>query len=383
MSAASLRRHALAAMVVVCGCGRTDPLRGAPASAPPDVSVSCPAPGRVEGRVCATDGTTWLNGAAVSVDAIDCAGNATKVTATSGADGTFELSGVPPGVWPLTVATGAFASTQTVTVEPGELTLLPVGVCVVQGPVKIAVVTGTGDRIEKLLDQLDLQYTLVRGDESNWLGEAAPFFADLATLEQFDLIFVDCAAAHGASSLIDFGPSAAQIEANLAAFVDHGGSLYASDWALLFSAYAAPGSFNFSLQNAGAASDPVDTRQLMGFAPQTLTAQVKDSGLAGFLGKDSLTIVFPNSAGAVTNHWGLIDSVADAQVLVQADGVEWCSDDSCAHSGGARDAVPLAVLRKVGPTGRKGGNVVYTSFHNIAQPGEDVAQLLKYLVLNL
>jgi hypothetical protein len=29
------------------------------------------------------------------------------------------------------------------------------------------------------------------------------------------------------------------------------------------------------------------------------------------------------------------------------------------------------------------GSVVYTSFHNVAQTGTDVAQVLKYLVLNL
>ena len=31
----------------------------------------------------------------------------------------------------------------------------------------------------------------------------------------------------------------------------------------------------------------------------------------------------------------------------------------------------------------KGGNVVYTSFHNIAQTGDDVAQILKFIVLHL
>ena len=32
---------------------------------------------------------------------------------------------------------------------------------------------------------------------------------------------------------------------------------------------------------------------------------------------------------------------------------------------------------------QKGGNVYYTSFHNIAQPGNDVADILKYIVFRL
>ena len=45
--------------------------------------------------------------------------------------------------------------------------------------------------------------------------------------------------------------------------------------------------------------------------------------------------------------------------------------------------VPLAVSVKVTPAGQSGGRVLYTSFHNIQQNGDDVGKLLKYLVLHL
>jgi hypothetical protein len=50
---------------------------------------------------------------------------------------------------------------------------------------------------------------------------------------------------------------------------------------------------------------------------------------------------------------------------------------------GFRDGVPLAVKVKVTGADMHGGQVLYTSFHNIAQVGPDVAQMLKYLVLSL
>ena len=67
---------------------------------------------------------------------------------------------------------------------------------------------------------------------------------------------------------------------------------------------------------------------------------------------------------------------------MSANGVITCGDSACTTAGPMRSSVPLAVRVRAGTTGH-GGNVVYTSFHNVAQSGNDVAQVLKYLVLNL
>ena len=42
-----------------------------------------------------------------------------------------------------------------------------------------------------------------------------------------------------------------------------------------------------------------------------------------------------------------------------------------------------AVRFKLTAPSEKGGWVLYTAFHNIAQPTADVSNVLKYLVLNL
>ncbi len=151
----------------------------------------------------------------------------------------------------------------------------------------------------------------------------------------------------------------------------------------MFAVYAAPGTFDVLTPTMDAITSPLDTTRLQGYAPQTVSATVSHSGLAAFLGKSSVSITFPKQPGATSSHWGLMENVTGADVLVEADGVQTCGDYNCQLIGPSRDAVPLAVRLKLTPPDQRGGDVVYTSFHNIAQPGQDVAQMLKYLVLHL
>ena len=104
--------------------------------------------------------------------------------------------------------------------------------------------------------------------------------------------------------------------------------------------------------------------------------------VAAFLGKSTVNIAFPRQSGANSLHWGLMSGTS-GEVLVTADGVVTCGDATCGTAGAMRSNVPLAVRVRAGAAGQRGGNVVYTSFHNVAQSGPDVAQVLKYLVLNL
>ena len=343
----------------------------------------CTNQGSITGRVCAPDLATWLNGATVALDGTDCNGQPTHVETTSAADGTFTLPGAPPGDWRIKATLGAFSQETPVTVRAGASTAIPDNqLCVAQKTVRIAVVTGSGDKIEDLLTSLRLQFTLFRGDSSMWTTEAEPFLADLNALKQYDLVFIDCAAAKSSGNTIDLGPNAARIQANLRAYVQQGGSVYGSDWALLFSIAAAPTTINFATSGGAAINSPFDATVLKGYAPQTVTARVDDSGLAQFLGKSTLSITFPRQAGANSLHWGLMASTS-GQVLVSAASVVTCPDPACGSAGPNRTNVPLAVRVRAGMPGQRGGNVVYTSFHNVAQSGNDVAQVLKYLVLNL
>ena len=343
----------------------------------------CTDQGAVTGRVCAPDLATWLNGATVALDGTDCHGQPAHVETISSADGTFTLSGAPPGDWTIKATLGAFSQATPVAVRAGASTAIPDNqLCVAQKTVRIAVVTGAGDRIEDLLTSLRLQFTVFRGDSSTWTTEAEPFLSDLNALKQYDLVFIDCAAAKSSGTTIDLGPNAARIQQNLLAYVQQGGSVYGSDWALIFSLAAAPTGITFATSGGAAVASPFNATVLKGYAPQTVSARVDDAGLAQFLGKATLSITFPKQTGANSLHWGLMASTT-GQVLVSAASVVTCPDTACATAGPNRSNVPLAVRVRKGQAGVRGGNVVYTSFHNVAQSGTDVAQVLKYLVLNL
>ncbi len=343
----------------------------------------CGNEGSVTGRVCAPDQQTWVNGAAVFIDGTDCHGQAFHVETASATDGTFNLTGVPPGSWTVKATLGAFTQETPVTVNASAATAIPDNqLCVAQKAVRIAVVTGAGDKIEDLLTSLRLNFTLFGGDTSTWTSEAEPFLADLNKLKQYDLVFVDCAAAKASGTVIDLGPRAALIKQNLRAYAQQGGSVYSSDWALVFTLAAAPTDFSYVMQPGSAVTNPFDAKVLKGFAPQTVSARVDDSGLAQFLGKSTLNITFPKQSGANSLHWGLMGATT-GEVLVSAVSVQTCPDVQCNNPGSSLANVPLAVRVRVGAAGQRGGNVVYTSFHNVAQQGTDVAQVLKYLVLNL
>jgi len=340
--------------------------------------------GEVQGKVCATDQMTWLNGAAVTIDAVDCSGNPASLSTTTGNDGSFHFANVPAGQWTVHATLGAFSQDLPVTVTAGQVFQIPDNqLCVAQRTVKIAVISGMGDKIEDLLTSLNLTYTLIGGDSATWNTQAEPFLSDLTQMKKYDLIFIDCAAARGTNSTIDFGTNAATIESNLNAYVRGGGSLYASDWALLFALYAAPGGFSFQTQNPGAIINPLNTKELMGYAPQTVTAQIVDPGLQAFLMKSSVSISFPKQTGAVSLHWGLMNAVPGATILAEANGVQTCADTTCSSAGSTINQIPLAMKVKLTPASERGGSVLYTSFHNIGQSGGDVAQILKWMVLTL
>jgi hypothetical protein len=120
-----------------------------------------------------------------------------------------------------------------------------------------------------------------------------------------------------------------------------------------------------------------------GYAPQVLTATVTEPGLSEFLGKPSVAITFPIEPGAVALHWALMNPAPGATVLLRADDVATCADIGCTAAGDLKNRVPLAVKVKLSPIGARGGNVVFTSFHNISQASGDTTRILEYLVFNL
>ena len=388
----------ISALIAGCSCGAehlvkteepppsSDSGTAAPADPPPPANDLCPAAvGAVTGRVCAPDQKTWLNGAHILVQ-INCHGTPKTIETTSAADGTFKLESVPEGKQTVVAELGSFRNTYDVTVTANATIAIPDDqLCFRKDELKLAVLTGGGDKIETLLTSLNLSFTTFgAATAAEFAAQGEPFLSDLSKMKAFDVIFIDCAAAR-ANGNIDLGRNSAAIVSNLKAFVQQGGSLYASDWAFVFLDLSWAAQFDFLLRTGGPVTSPFDPRNLMGYAPQIVSAKIEDPALATFLGKAAVQVAFPKETGASSLHWGLMqDARNGARILLSAD-VQSCEtkDNLCSTPGLKLRAVPLAVAYKATPAGQKGGNVVYTSFHNIAQPTGEVAQILKYLVFNL
>jgi hypothetical protein len=325
-----------------------------------------------------------VNGAEVVIEATDCDGSDFPVKAVTDENGYFTLNDVPVGAWNVRAELGQFTQDIQVTVTADTTnTLKEDELCVAQKDVKIAVITGMGDKIEDLLDSLSLTYTTYSGKDQ-WSAQGEPFLRDLAAMKQFDIIFVNCGAARNTQggSNINLGNKAAQIQANLRDYVQAGGSLYASDWSLLFAYSVDSTKIEFATRTGAAIANGIKTNEFMGYAPQNVTTQITEPALSAFLGKSSVNINFPQSS---STHWGLMENIAtDVGVLVNAPSVKLCgaSNSNC-DAGLSATNIPFAVRYKLTPPGERGGWVTYTSFHNQAQTGDDVANILKFLILHL
>lgn len=357
-----------------------------PDSSSEDGGLQCGSISSVAGRVCSPEARDWIAGATVTLETMDCHGVPLTLTATSGVAGWFELDQVPPGTWTLTVQAGMFSQTYTVTVPQNGQVLIPTDQLCVRGDVvRVAVVTGFGDHIETLLTNLGIHADTFDGN-SGWATSAAPFLSDLAALQRYDIVFIDCGAAT-TSYTSDLGPSAAQITSNLRSYVMGGGSLYASDWAVSFLALAFPQMVVPDLRTQPSVMLPFQTTELAGYAPQTIAASVVDVPLSQAIGTNQVSITFPDMSGARSANWGLLDlSTTHADVLVQGQattcsaGATTCNQTS---TPGPVVSAPLAVRFKLTPANQQGGNVYYTAFHNIAQTGTGVSDILRWIVFHL
>jgi hypothetical protein len=360
------------------------PDMGFPDASEPLDAGQCDPPGSISGRVCSPAQHDFIGGATVTVNATDCHGQSVNQSATTASDGSFTIGGIPAGQWTVTAVAGAFSRTYMVTVVSGQSTTIPVDDLCLMQPVKIAVVTGRGDHIETLLGNLGISFDTFDG--THYSTGARPLFEDPNRLKGYNLIFIDCAAAE-ARGQVDLGPNAAMIEQNLKDYVQNGGSIYSSDWGVAILALSFPSLIQPTL-SSGSVADPFATNLLMGYAPQTVIAQVVDSNLSMAIQTGTVSITFPDQVGARSSHWGLLSTPppAGARVLVQAQ-IQTCDTTAMYCDGraspGPQATAPLAVAFKLTPAGTRGGNVYYTAFHNIAQAGNDVASILKYIVFHL
>src|SRR5262245_18911886 len=80
------------------------------------------------------------------------------------------------------------------------------------------------DKIQDLLDDLGLDYDVIKGVSGN---DHVQFLRDPSALAKYDLVFFNCGLSENWTQYRE------EVSANLENYVKNGGSVYASDWAFL------------------------------------------------------------------------------------------------------------------------------------------------------
>jgi hypothetical protein len=321
----------------------------------------------LKGRVCAPNEQVFLNGAVVSIDAVDCDGSAVHLEVTSGLDGSYEFPEVPCGTWTVEIVKGSFTVSYGVPIEAGvdhDVTGAAEKLCFLATSATIAVMEGSWDDIGSLLSKLGLAYDTYTVEDEGKAGTILGLLSDPGKLSQYDILVANCGAYHGWMP-IDFP----EVMPNVRDFVLAGGSLYTSDYAWVYGEWAFPEAIEF-FKSDDVLDMYTDESPQMLQTGLTIEATVVDGTLASWLGKVEIPIV--------------VDS--GPQIAPQAVG-----PGSFGHAVGhvfqpfgGDDAIDATIPLAISYVPAAGaGRVIYTNFHNDAQATADMLAILDYLVFTL
>ena len=330
-----------------CDCG-LEPLAQIPgkphvdAPAPPD---DPPATGSIEGRVCTTDGTTWLAGADVVIAPV----NGDRVTGTTDADGRFHVDGVAVGPQRVHITLGAVSVVKEATVVADQTTVIPDDVCGLNPALRIAVVHGSNyDLVEGVLGDLGIDPSTIDVYQSDWANQLLTG----GGLDAYDILMINCRAEQSAFM------SNPEMQQALRDFVANGGSVYVSDQSYDIVEVAFPSEVDFfGNDNARKDADQGDRVDV--------DATVLDSSLASRLGAPTVALHFGLTTWAV-----MTNTAPDVTVYIKAD-VPLLNGDTI------HDA-PMTIGFTHGA-----GKVVYSSFHEEPGIGAGQEQILKLLMFEL
>jgi uncharacterized protein YjdB len=291
--------------------------------------------GTVTGTVTAADGTTPIGDALVEVEGTSAfrtsayGGSATNsgvpISTRSAANGTYTLQNVPAGPRVIIATRGAFQARVNVTVVANQTVAAPKAALVSTG--KLAYVRGVFDAIQNVATGL-----------GNTVEEIS--VTDLANSTitfKYRMIFLNCGLPESAAE------NAATI-ANLRAFMESGGTIYASDYASVYVKGL------FTTYNFDYTGDE-----------QTIQATVTDASLQAFVGKTSVTIAYDLDAWT-----DILQLPATATVLLRG---------TYTAFGSVRTNQPIAFMIPQGS-----GRLVFTTFHNETGATQDQIAVLRHFI---
>lgn len=324
---------------------------------------------RVTGRVCTSETPVgWLPDARVTAQLLNPDGTLASPAVHEAqdeytdADGRYELFLQPQGKWKVQVQKGNFLSQTTVDCVVNEVKDIPEGTqCVSASQCRFLVAQGIFDRVESVLARVGVpanRIDVVNGNPPNlnddWAFQA---FGTATSLDGYCGVFFNCGIDESAFA----GPRQNPVVLDhLRAFVERGGTIYASDQSYDVVEALYPGKVDW-FRNDALASDAEYG------LPGEITANVTEDGLRTYLqstqpGQNSVTIKFNYQS------WAIMQTLdPDVQVYLRAP-VQACADGEACGSSVTLPDTPLTVRY---PVGSQGGQVIFTSFHVEAMSVDD------------
>lgn len=271
-----------------------------------------------------------------------CSGN-------TAADGKIEFQKLSAGIYNIASKAGIFEQYSTnITVSVGATTQQ--NIVLPKDSKKLAVVKGSYDSIELVLESLGFLYTLIDLDA---IPSTDPnILIDSNIINQYDFLFLNC----GLDETFANNTSASV----LSNFVSSGKQLYLSDWAYVYLQRAFPGKIDFY------GDDTIDQAAQVGRSGAVI-ANVIDQKFITALGKKTMEINFDLPG------WVVVDTInTGVTTLISADIT--ISDPT---TGGD---ITLPGRPLVTAFNHGSGKVTYTSFHNEAQPTQDMSRALEAML---
>lgn len=322
-------------------------------------------PGSISGRVCDPSGRTWLADALAYVNVTDDAGLIYETKkAFSDLDGYFRIDDLPGNKdYTVYVTYGPDQlMAEAVHIGNGDTITLAEPSCFDPLELDVAVVAGDYDDFGRVLDDMGfVNYHLINGMDET---ELTDFVSSMDELNKYDLIFFNGGIVEdGIFYDLDDSTNTLPVTVmdNIRAYVDGGGSIYASDWSYDIVEIGWPDKVDF----VGADEIP-DEAQKGDY--ELLDAAVTDASLSEYLEKQYIEIEYDLPV------WPPIETVSRT-VSVHLTGTVPYSDGLSDYT---LSSVPLLVTFNSG-----NGKVAFSTFRVVRNGDEDMLRTLQYIMYNL
>ena len=340
--------------------------------------------GAIMGRLCLPGSDQALSQAVVRVLGTDCLGTTTEFQVTAADNGQFSMAGLPAGDHTVYVDHPSLSATFDVTVLPGEIVLVDTTdpsqpLCLGNDEPRLAIIAGAFDSVDVVLDGLELEYHIY--DDFGFAGspsEAYSFLMDLDQMLDYDVIFFNCGGLdrdflsvtgdmgdYSSDGTLSYNFSST-IYNNLRAYISHGHSIYASDWAWPIVEGIRQEAVNWY------GGEEYDANEVVVGEESDVYGKISDPDLQLFMATPSVAIDYD------LGGWAVIDSVHN-QVNVFVRGDVTVSDWNTGMSYDLMDK-PLLIGYRPFPNS---GYVLYTTFHYHSQPSEQMLDILRYMIFQL